>query len=150
MKLPLLSILGLALTLSSRPAVAQTNCTAIASARKAVDRGWTAYRANDITSAGIEFKAALKLCPNDSGALTGAGYAAMREGQLTAARSYFARAIAADSGSYDAAAGAGMAAYRAGDKKAARASFERALRIVPGDSTAIAYLARLTAPTTGN
>ena len=148
MKLPLLSILGLALTLSSRPAVAQTTCPAIASARKATDRGWTAYRANDITTASNEFKAALKLCPNDPGALTGAGYAAMREGQLTSARSYFARALAADSNSYDAAAGAGMAAYRARDQKAARRSFERALRIVPGDSTATAYLARLTAPTT--
>src|SRR6266550_2434041 len=148
MKLPLLSLLGLVLTLSSRPAVAQTTCPAIVSARKAIDRGWTAYRANDITSAGNEFKAAVKLCPSDPGALTGAGYAAMREGQLTAARSYFARAIAADSASYDAAAGAGMAAYRAGDQKAAHKSFDRALRIVPGDSTAIAYLARLTSQTT--
>ena len=148
MKRSLLSIFGLALTLGSGPALAQTTCPAIASARKAIDRGWTAYRASDITAARNEFSAALKLCPNDPGALTGAGYIAMREGQLTAARSYFARAIAADSGSYDAVAGAGMAAYRAGDQKAARKSFERALRIVPGDSAATAYLARLTAPTT--
>jgi hypothetical protein len=71
----------------------------------------------------------------------------MRQGRLPAARSLFERALAADSTSYDAAAGAGMAAYRAGDLVAARRGFERALRILPRDSTALAYLAKLPAPT---
>ena len=67
----------------------------------------------------------------------------MRQARVAAARTFFARAITLDSASYDAFAGAGMAAYRSGDVKAARESFERALKIVPGDSTARDYLARL-------
>ncbi|HMJ19613.1 MAG TPA: hypothetical protein VK478_14620, partial [Gemmatimonadaceae bacterium] len=92
--------------------------------------------------AGNEFKRALALCPGEPGALTGAGYVAMREGHLPAAKALFSRAIAADSMSYDAIAGAGMVADRMGESVAARRSFERALRILPGDSTALAYLAR--------
>lgn len=128
------------------PGLSQPSCPVLPAARQAIERGWSAYRGNDITTAETEFKRALTFCPNDPGALTGAGYAAMREGRLPAARAFFARAIAADSTSYDAVAGAGMAAYRAGDPVAARRSFERALRIVPRDSTALAYLARLPAP----
>jgi hypothetical protein len=90
-----------------------------------------------------EFNRALSLCPNDPGALTGAGYAVMRRGRLTDARALFRRAVAADSTSYDAVAGSGMAAYRAGDPAAARRSFARALQIVPGDSTALSYLAKI-------
>jgi hypothetical protein len=96
-----------------------------------------------MVSAGNEFKRALTLCPKNPGALTGAGYAAMREARLPEAKAFFARAIAVDSSSYDAAAGYGMAAYRSGDLTTARHSFERALRIVPRDSTALAYLAIL-------
>ena len=70
----------------------------------------------------------------------------MRQSRLTDARNFFGRAIAADSTSYDAVAGAGMAAYRAGDPASARRSFERALRIVPGDSTALSYLATIPVP----
>lgn len=131
---------------AATPGLSQPSCPVLPAARQAIERGWSAYRGNDITTAETEFKRALTFCPNDPGALTGAGYAAMREGRLPAARSFFARAIAADSTSYDAVAGAGMAAYRAGDPVAARRSFERALRIVPRDSTALAYLARLPAP----
>jgi Tfp pilus assembly protein PilF len=128
---------------AASPALAQPTCASLPAARQAIERGWTAYRRNDMTAAGNEFKRALSLCPNDPGALTGAGYVAMREGRLTAARALLDRAIATDSMSYDAVAGSGMAAYRAGDPAAARRSFERALRIVPRDSTALAYLARL-------
>ena len=124
-------------------ALSQPTCKALAASREATERGWKAYRANDIPGAAAEFRRALALCGNEPGALTGAGYAAMRENQLAAARGYFARAMAADANSYDAAAGAGMAAYRAGDQPAARRSFERALHIVPRDSTALAYLARI-------
>jgi Tfp pilus assembly protein PilF len=135
--------LGLAFATIATPAWSQTSCPALPAARQAVDRGWTAYRANDIPTADNEFRRALSLCPNEAGALTGAGYAAMRQGRLPAARSFFARAVALDSMSYDGVAGAGMAAYRAGDTKSARQNFERALRIVPRDSTALDYLARL-------
>jgi Tfp pilus assembly protein PilF len=121
-------------------------CRGRPAASQAVDRGWTAYRKGDISSAETEFKRALVLCPNDAGALTGAGYAAMRGGHLAEARTFFRRAVAADSTSYDAVAGAGMAAYRAGDPASARRSFERALQIVPRDSTALSYLAKLPAP----
>ncbi|HKC81128.1 MAG TPA: tetratricopeptide repeat protein, partial [Gemmatimonadaceae bacterium] len=124
-------------------ASAQPSCRALPAVRDAIERGWIAYRRNDITTAGNEFKRALAQCPNDPAALTGAGYAAMRENRLPEARAFFARAIAVDSTSYDAVAGAGMAAYREGDPTSARRSFERALRIVPGDSTALAYLARV-------
>ena len=96
-----------------------------------------------MVSAEREFKQALTLCPNEPGALTGAGYVAMRQGRLPEARAFFARAVVRDSASYDAVAGAGMAAYRAGDAKAARLSFERLLRIAPNDSTARDYLTRL-------
>jgi Tfp pilus assembly protein PilF len=131
---------------AATPALSQPTCPALPAARQAIERGWNAYRGNNIATAGNEFKRALTLCPNDPGALTGAGYAAMREGRLPAALAFFSRAVAADSTSYDAVAGAGMAAYRAGDPVAARRNFERALRIVPRDSTALAYLARLPAP----
>ena len=96
-----------------------------------------------MSAAGNEFKRALALCPSEPGALTGAGYVAMREGRLPAAKALFSRAMAADSMSYDATVGAGMVADRMGESVAARRSFERALRILPGDSTALAYLARL-------
>ena len=119
------------------------DCRARPAASQATERGWTAYRKGDISSAVAEFKRASALCPNDAGALTGSGYAAMRQGRLTDARNFFGRAIAADSTSYDAVAGAGMAAYRAGDPASARRSFERALKIAPGDSTALSYLARI-------
>ncbi|HEY6088337.1 MAG TPA: tetratricopeptide repeat protein [Gemmatimonadaceae bacterium] len=131
------------LCVGAAPAFAQPTCPALPAARRAIEQGWTAYRANDITSAANDFKQALALCPKDPGALTGAGYAAMRASHLPEARGFFARAVAADSTSYDAVAGSGMAAYRAGDLTAARRSFERALKIVPHDSTALAYLARL-------
>jgi tetratricopeptide (TPR) repeat protein len=122
------------------------DCRARPAARQAVERGWIAYRKGDITSAETEFKRALALCPNDAGALTGAGYAAMRRDHLPDARSFFRRAVLADSTSYDAVAGAGMAAYRAGDATSARRSFERALQIVPHDSTALSYVTKLPAP----
>ena len=129
-------------------ASAQAACKALAAAHQALERGWTAYRANDIATANTEFRRAVTLCPSDPGALTGAGYGAMRQNDLAVARTFFARALAADSGSYDAAAGAGMAAYRAGDVIAARRGFERALRIVPRDSTALSYLARMSGNST--
>ena len=135
-----LLILGIAV---ATPAFSQQACPALPAARQAIERGWSAYRANDMTKAGNEFKRALALCPSELGALTGAGYVAMRAGRLPEATAFFARAIAVDSTSYDAVAGAGMAAYRSGDPAGARRSFERALRILPGDSTALSYLARI-------
>jgi tetratricopeptide (TPR) repeat protein len=129
--------------LTATPALSQPKCSTLPATRQAIERGWTAYRANDIATAANEFKRALALCPSDPGALTGAGYAAMREGRLPAARALFARAIAADSMSYDAVMGSAMTANREGEHVAARRGFERALRIVPGDSTALSYLARL-------
>ena len=141
-------LVGFALVALSSPALAQKTCASLPAARQAIEQGWSAYRANDIPAAVGQFNRALSLCPGEPGALTGAGYAAMRQGRLPAARAFFARAIAIDSTSYDAVAGAGMAAYRAGDVKLARQSFERALRIVPRDSTALDYLARLGAPAT--
>src|SRR2546423_1156428 len=142
-----LSIIGMLLVLP-HTAHPQQACRALPAARSAIDRGWIAYRANDMTTAETEFKEAVRLCPNEPGALTGAGYVAMRQGRLQDAKSYFARALARDSTSYDAIAGAGMAEYRAGDQKEARRSFERLLRIAPNDSTARDYLTKLGAFTT--
>ena len=124
-------------------AQSRPECPARVAAGQATDRGWSAYRKGDVAGADAEFKRALSLCPNDAGALTGAGYAAMRLGRLTGARTLFRLAVGADSTSYDAVAGSGMAAYRAGDLVAARRSFERALQIVPRDSTALSYLAKI-------
>ncbi|MFL5483086.1 MAG: tetratricopeptide repeat protein [Gemmatimonadaceae bacterium] len=140
MRLYLLTVLAL---VAAQTAAGQQTCRSLPAARGAIDRGWTAYRANDMTVAEGEFKQALSLCPNEPGALTGAGYVAMRQGRLPDARALFAKAMARDSGSYDAVAGSGMAAYRAGDKKAAQSRFERLLRIAPNDSTARDYLTRL-------
>jgi len=134
----LLSLIG-----SAPSALAQAGCKAIPEARQSIERGWTAYRANDMSTASTQFKRALTLCPRDPAALTGAGYTAMRQNLLPVARSYFARALAVDSTSYDAVSGAGMAAYRAGDLAASRKAFERVLRLTPRDSTALWYLARL-------
>src|SRR5688500_18784889 len=94
------------------PAISQPTCASLPAARHAIERGWTAYRGNDMAAAGSEFKRALSLCPNEPGALTGAGYVAMREGRLLAAKVLFARAIAADSMSYDAVIGSAMTANR--------------------------------------
>ena len=141
-------LVGLPLIAVTPAAYGQKACPALTAARQAVERGWNAYRANDIPTADKEFNRAVALCPNEPGALTGAGYAVMRQNRLPEARAFFARAVAADSGSYDAVAGAGMAAYRAGDTKAARQSFERALKLAPRDSTALDYLARLGVSTT--
>ena len=140
LRVPFVLLLSAAVGL---PAIGQPTCASLPAARQAIERGWTAYRGNDMTTAGKQFKQALSLCPNYPGALTGAGYVAMRENRLPDAKAFFARAIAADSMSYDAVIGSGMTANRAGDYVAARSSFERALRIVPRDSTALSYLARL-------
>jgi len=141
-----IALVLLSLWLSS-PALSQATpeCPSRAVAGQATERGWTAFRKGDVGTAENEFKRALALCPRDAGALTGAGYAAMRRGRVPEARNFFRLAALADSTAYDAAAGAGMAAYRAGDLPAARREFERALRIVPCDSTALDYLAKLPA-----
>ncbi len=138
-----LSLLALLALFAGQTAVAQQTCRSLPAARAATERGWAAYRANDMNAAEREFKQTLALCPDEAGALTGAGYVAMRLGRLPEAQTFFAKAIARDSGSYDAVAGAGMAAYRAGDKKRARSRFERLLRIAPNDSTARDYLTKL-------
>jgi tetratricopeptide (TPR) repeat protein len=136
--------LAVAAILASAPARdAQQACRSLTAARQATERGWAAYRRNDISTASKEFDQAVRLCPGDPGALTGAAYAAMRAQRLAEARALFARAIAANPRSYDAVAGAGMAAFQANDLVAARRSFERALEIIPGDSTARDYLARI-------
>ena len=82
---------------SAASAQSRVDCRAQPAASQATDRGWTAYRKGDISTAVAEFKRALALCPNDAGALTGAGYAAMRQTRLTDARAFFGRAVAADS-----------------------------------------------------
>lgn len=122
---------------------AQPPCASRVGAGEAAERGWAALRTGATASADAEFQRALKLCPADVSALTGAGYSAMRSGRVADARRFFARAGAIDSSSYDVLAGAGMAAYRAGDMLSARRSFERALVIVHGDSVAMSYLARM-------
>lgn len=134
-----------AILCASSTAAAQSRppCAARAAAGQAIELGWIAYRKGDAEVADTEFRRALSLCPNDRGALTGAAYAAMRRGRLNDARKFFRLAVAADTTSYDALAGSGMAAYRSGDFAGARSSFERALRIVPRDSTALSYLARI-------
>jgi hypothetical protein len=135
-----LLFLGIA---AATPALSQQACPSRPAAGQAIERGWSAYRANNMSAAGKEFQRALALCQSEPGALTGAGYVAMREGRLPAAKALFSRAMAVDSMSYDATVGAGMVADRMGESVAARRSFERALRILPGDSTVLAYLARL-------
>jgi Flp pilus assembly protein TadD len=60
-------------TASVARAQSRVDCRAQPAASQAVDRGWTAYRKGDISSAVAEFKRALALCPNEAGALTGAG-----------------------------------------------------------------------------
>jgi tetratricopeptide (TPR) repeat protein len=139
----LLNLFGCLLLIAHQALAQQQKCRSLPAARGAMDRGWASYRANDMVAAERAFKQALTLCPNEPGALTGAGYVAMREGRLPEARALFARAVARDSTSYDAVAGGGMAAYRAGDAKSARQSFQRLLRIAPNDSTARDYLTRL-------
>ncbi|HEX9310969.1 MAG TPA: tetratricopeptide repeat protein, partial [Gemmatimonadaceae bacterium] len=147
LQVPLWRVCLIGGALLARPlgAQAQPACRARPDVIRAVSRGWDAYRKGDASSAETEFKRALAQCSGDPGALTGAGYAVMREGKVAEARTFFQRAVAADSTSYDAVAGAGMSAYRAGDLPAARRSFERALRILPGDSTALSYLAKIPA-----
>ncbi len=137
-------VLLFAALITAVPLQAQSACGS-PGVRQAVERGWTAYRKNEIAAAAREFNRAITLCPKDAGALTGAGYAAMRVGRLAAADSLFDRAIAVEPASHDAVTGAGMAAYRAGNHAAARQRFERALELMPGDSATLAYLARIPA-----
>lgn len=143
----LLSRLAISAALAWAPAaLSQSACPSLAAAGAAIERGWSAYRQNNIQAAAREFDRALALCPENAAALTGAAYAGMRAGRIDAARSLFSRALAVAPASYDAASGAGMAAYQAGDLDAARRSFTRALELVPGDSTALAYLGRIPEP----
>jgi tetratricopeptide repeat protein len=141
-----ITLLLLLISLSPVSARAQVTCKASQLASQAVEQGWNAYKKGDIAAADREFKRALSSCPRDAGGLTGSAYVAMRLGQLVRAREYFRLAIESDSTSYDAVAGAGMAAYRAGDLSAARNYFDHVLRIVPNDSTARSYLAKLPQP----
>ena len=92
------------------------------------------------------FRAALARCPTDPAALTGAGYVALRGGKLPAARRAFDAVLAQHPESYDALSGRGLVAWREGDPVVARRFFVRALRLVPGDSLAASFVARIPAP----
>ena len=108
-----------------------------------LDGAWGAYRAGRLDAAHAAFRAVLRRCPDDAGALVGIGYVALRANDLAAARASFGRALAAQPRSYDALTGIGIAAYRAGDLGESRRSFELALETVPGDSLSRWYIERL-------
>ena len=113
--------------------------------RQAIERGWTAYRENDIASRGHRVQAEHSLALPEQRRRPHRRWLRRnaRGSRCPRLRAFFARAIAADSMSYDAVAGAGMAAYRAGDPVARDAASSGRSELVPGDSTALAYLARL-------
>src|SRR5687768_13377548 len=66
-----------------------------AAGNPAADRGWTAYRANDMAAARTAFEAALRACPRHEGARTGLGYVALRQDRTEEARGLFDAVVAA-------------------------------------------------------
>jgi hypothetical protein len=125
------------------PAAAQ-ECPA--AGNPAADRGWTAYRANDMAAARTAFEAALRACPRHEGARTGLGYVALRQDRTSEARRLFDAVVADAPRNVDALVGQGMAAWRADDPQAARTAFTRAQQVDPGNAEARDFLARLGPP----
>ena len=121
--------------------VAAQQCPEVAN--PAVERGWTAYRANQMDAARTAFEAALRQCPRHPGARTGLGYVQLRAGDAAAARRSFEAVAAERPGDVDALVGIGLAAWRLGDQNASRTAFTRVRRIDPGNADARDYLARL-------
>ena len=109
----------------------------------AVERGWTAYRANQMDAARTQFQAALRQCPRHPGARTGLGYVQLRAGDVAAARASFQAVTAERPDDVDALVGIGIAAWRQGDQRASRTAFTRVRRIDPANQDARDYLARL-------
>ncbi|HET7234058.1 MAG TPA: tetratricopeptide repeat protein [Longimicrobium sp.] len=108
-----------------------------------VERGWTAYRANQMDAARATFEAALRQCPRHLGARTGLGYVQLRAGDVASARRSFEAVTAERANDVDALVGIGIAAWRQGDHAASRTAFTRVRRIDPGNQDARDYLARL-------
>ncbi|HEV3051697.1 MAG TPA: tetratricopeptide repeat protein, partial [Longimicrobium sp.] len=114
------------------------------------ERGWTAYRANDMAAARTAFESALRVCPRHQGARTGLGYVALRQDRTDEARRLFDAVVADAPRNVDALVGLGIAAWRAQDQEAARSAFTRAQQIDPGNAEARDFLARLgAAPAAG-
>ena len=110
------------------------------------DRGWTAYRANDMDAARTAFEAALRACPRHEGARTGLGYVALRQDRVDEARGLFDAVAAESPRNVDVLVGQGIAAWRAEDREAARTAFTRAQQGDPENADARAFLARLGPP----
>lgn len=125
------------------PAAAQ-ECPA--AGNPAAERGWTAYRANDMPAARTAFEAALRACPRHEGARTGLGYAALRQERTEEARHLFDAVVADAPRNVDALVGLGIAAWRLEDHEAARSAFTRAQAIDPDNTEARDFLARLGPP----
>ena len=135
---------GLAFATAALNADAQNRCRPLAPELAArIERGWTHYRAAALDSASRAFRAVLRVCPQDIGALNGAAYVALGQDSLTRARRAFEGILARSSQDYDALVGLGLATLRSGDLAASRAAFVRALAVVPADSTTRSYLARI-------
>lgn len=126
---------------SMRLAAAAQECPDIAN--PTVERGWTAYRANQMDAARTAFEAALRQCPRHMGARTGLGYVLLRAGDVAAARRSFEQVAAERPNDVDALVGIGIAAWRQGDQAAARTAFTHVRRVDPNNSDARDYLARL-------
>lgn len=113
-------------------------------ADRAVDAGWTAWRAGDVRAAEQDFRRGVRACTAAASGWTGLGYVALRGGRIPLAIARFdsARAVAM-SPDADAVIGLGIATFRAGDRARAREAFLQANALVPGDSLVLDYLARL-------
>jgi hypothetical protein len=112
---------------------------------RAVERGWTAYRANEMARADSLFAVVLARCPRDVAAANGRGYVRLRRGDAAAAARAFDAVLARRPRDHDALTGRALAAWRLDDLRTARAMFERVLVVTPGDAEALRHLAQLPA-----
>jgi hypothetical protein len=110
------------------------------------ERGWTAYRANDMAAARTAFEAALRACPRHEGARTGLGYVNLRQDRTEEARTLFAGVVEGSPRNVDELVGLGIAAWRLDDRETARDAFTRAQAVDPQNADARDFLARLGPP----
>lgn len=125
------------------PLVAQEPPSCPAAGNSATERGWEAYRADDMAAAARAFREALALCPGHPGAATGSGYVALREDRLDDAVAAFEAVLALEEGVVDAWVGVGLAAWRTGDLDRTREAFLRVQTLDPAREIASDYLARI-------
>lgn len=123
------------------PLRAQVPCPA--SAGRAVEAGWRAYRADAIRRAENLFAQADRSCSGNLDAKVGLGYTALRLGRLGRSDSLFRLVTSRDTANADAWEGLALVAHRQGREAEAVAALRRVVSLNPANATASGLLERL-------